>query len=351
MTKWRSSSYNTYVSTLPCLRADKNLYSVLSSTSSATCACPEIDSWLEHLQACASVGELYSSGKSSILSACVGRRRHDLTHNMSDVSGKEKALQQTYRTFIAGCHILHYHNVVDAYGHLSFRHPFNPNIFVMSRYIAPGNVSSSSDLIEYHVESAEPVDPKSAKGYSERCIHSECYKRFPSVNSVIHSHSEAVVPYGISGVPLRACYHMAGFLGNRTPIFEIADVYRPEDIQDSLVRNTHLGGALASHFSESDSADEPDHAVVLMRGHGFTVVGGGIEEAVLRAIYTQKNALIQTTALTTLSAHSGGSAQEIRYLSDKEAEAATDMTRWSASRPWKLWVREVEAANLYVNLG
>jgi ribulose-5-phosphate 4-epimerase/fuculose-1-phosphate aldolase len=69
----------------------------------------------------------------------------------------------------------------------------------MSRFIAPGTISSRTDLIEYWVDTAEPVDPNAGSGYSERCIHSEVLKRFPEVNSVIHSHSEAVLPYSISG--------------------------------------------------------------------------------------------------------------------------------------------------------
>ena len=93
-------------------------------------------------------------------------------------------------------------SVLDAYGHLSVRHPTKPEIFIMSRYIAPGTISSESDLIEYYVVNAEPVDPTATKGYSERCIHSEVYKRYPDIQSVVHSHSEAVVPYSISG---RSC--------------------------------------------------------------------------------------------------------------------------------------------------
>lgn len=89
--------------------------------------------------------------------------------------------------------------MLDAYGHLSVRHPLDPKKFIMSRYIAPGTISSRFDLIEYWVDNAEPVDPTSTKGYSERCIHSEVLKRFPDVHSVIHSHSEALVPYSISG--------------------------------------------------------------------------------------------------------------------------------------------------------
>ena len=261
---------------------------------------------------------------------------------------EEAVLKQLYRTFISGCHILHYHNIVDAYGHLSVRHPFKSGVFIMSRYIAPGTISSPADLIEYHVENAEPVDPSSAKGYSERCIHSEILKRYPGVNAVIHSHSEAVVPYSISGVPLKPCYHMAGFLGlgGQVPVWDIGDAFEASDVKDMLVRNTHLGGSLAKSFGPE--AQEPNHAVVLMRGHGLTVQGTSVEDVVLRAVYTQKNALIQTTALTTRAA--SNITEPVKYLSEEESKAATDMTRWSAQRPWKLWIREVEAANLYVNL-
>lgn len=89
--------------------------------------------------------------------------------------------------------------MLDAFGHLSVRHPKDHNKFIMSRAIAPALVSSRDDLIEYWVSNGEPVDPTSPEGFSERFIHSEILKRFPKVNSVVHSHSEAVVPYGISG--------------------------------------------------------------------------------------------------------------------------------------------------------
>ena len=229
----------------------------------------------------------------------------------------------------------------------------------MSRYIAPATISSERDLVEYYVDNAEPVDPNSPKGYSERCIHSEALKRFPEINAVIHSHSEAVVPYSISGVPMQPAFHMAGFLTTETPNFDIAKHYQSGDKHDMLVRNTHLGGALASYFSDSPESKNktPAHVVALMRGHGFTVIGPSIKDAVLRAVYTQQNARIQTTALLTRSAHfamsngmkvSGG-GEQVHYLSAQEAGDATEMTRWSVMRPWRLWLREIEASSLYVN--
>lgn len=89
--------------------------------------------------------------------------------------------------------------VVDAYGHLSARHPLKPDVFVMPRNMPPATVASQRDLVEYYVSDASPVDPTAPRGYLERCIHSEIYKKYPTINSVIHSHSHAVVPYTVSG--------------------------------------------------------------------------------------------------------------------------------------------------------
>lgn len=69
----------------------------------------------------------------------------------------------------------------------------------MPRNMAPANVSSSKDLVEYNVADAKSVDANAPRGYIERYIHSEIYKKYPAVNSVIHSHSNAVIPYTITG--------------------------------------------------------------------------------------------------------------------------------------------------------
>ncbi|KAI9815144.1 MAG: hypothetical protein M1827_002987 [Pycnora praestabilis] len=268
---------------------------------------------------------------------------------------------QLYRTFITASHILHHHGVLDAFGHISVRHPQKPNVFIMSQFIAPALIASPNDLIEYYVDDASPVDPSAGKGYSERCIHSEVLKRYPNMNSVIHSHSEAILPYAISGVPLRPCYHMAGFLGHKVPIYDIAKWYQEDDRRDMLVSNTRLGAALADHFMSSKGASssghlEPEHTVVLMRGHGLTVVGASIQQAVSRAIYTQKNAIVQTTSLSLRNAFAGQttdeglSGQGIQFLGEDEATDSRQMNDNTVGRPWGLWVREVESQKLYVNL-
>jgi hypothetical protein len=124
--------------------------------------------------------------------------------------------QQFYANCLLGSHILHYHgypqlyssvgrktddmaSILDAYGHLSFRHPAKPDVFVMPRNMAPASITSVQDLLDYKVSDASATDPNPPRGYIERYIHSEIYKRFPDVNSVIHSHASDVVPYTISG--------------------------------------------------------------------------------------------------------------------------------------------------------
>lgn len=269
-----------------------------------------------------------------------------------DSAAQHTTMQALHRKFITGCHILHLHGVLDAYGHLSARHPFRPDVFIMSRSMAPGTVSSPDDLIEYWVENAEPVATSAAKGFAERHIHSEIYRQHPGVHAAVHSHAEAVVPYTIVDVPLRPCYHMAGFLGLGgglgPPVWDAADFVAEDDVHDMLVRDKGLGSRLAQCFDDGS-------AVALMRGHGFTAVAGRVEEAVLRAVYTQKNAAIQTAALAIHGAHAGGDGggtaapRPARYLNGREAVDCTEMTRWSAERPWRLWAREVEACGLYVN--
>ncbi|KXH55568.1 class II Aldolase and Adducin domain-containing protein [Colletotrichum salicis] len=251
-------------------------------------------------------------------------------------------LRKLFSKLIDGSHILHFHQVVDAYGHLSFRYPLDPDIFVMSRNVAPAQVSDIGDLVAYRVGDAEPHDAESPPGFAERRIHSEIYKRHPKINAVVHSHSEAVVPYTISGVPLRAVSHMCGFLGAKgLPVFDTADHMEDGDVHDLLVRSENMGAHLAKQFDDGNN-------VALMRGHGFTVVAGAIELAVMRAVYTQKNASIQTTALMLQGVT--GIAGGVKSLSHEECMASDKTAQWSLMRPWNLWVQEIECNEVYKKL-
>jgi ribulose-5-phosphate 4-epimerase/fuculose-1-phosphate aldolase len=126
-------------------------------------------------------------------------------------------LEDLFSGLVTASHILHHHGVFDAYGHISVRSPDNAKTFYMPRNMPPALVSAPDDIIEYTVDSAAEVEKTNVKpGYLERHIHSEIYKKFPHVNSVVHSHAAEVLPYCVSGVPLRNTIHMAGFLGKFT---------------------------------------------------------------------------------------------------------------------------------------
>jgi len=137
---------------------------------------------------------------------------------------------------------------------------------------------------------------------------------------------------------------MAGFLGaGGAAVFDIAEHRDPSQGADMLVRSQQTGAALAETFDN-------DNYVTLMRGHGFTVVADSIEVAVMWATYTQKNAVIQTTAGTLQALYGGaGPSVGLSYLSREEASIAREMTKRTVQRPWQLWVREIESCGLYVN--
>ncbi|KAF2812360.1 arad-like aldolase/epimerase [Mytilinidion resinicola] len=261
-------------------------------------------------------------------------------------------LPSILRDLITANHILHHASIVDGYGHISIRHPAQPSVYIMAGYLAPAIVSTAEDMIEYHIADGAPVDPNAKKGYSERYIHGEIFKRFPGVHCVIHSHSEAVIPFMVAGVPLRPAFHMAGFLGESVPTFDITPLYTPTSQRDMLVNSVPLGAALASHFAApaapADSA-LPDNLVVLMRHHGFTTCGESIQDAVFRAIYTHKNAAILSSAATLRAAH-GLEAGGLDYLSEQETEGCRRMNEATADKAWRGWVEEVRAVSLYRNV-
>ena len=263
----------------------------------------------------------------------------------SQIPSEPPGFQNLARHFVDGCHVLHHHGILDAYGHLSFRHAAHADIFYMSRAVAPALVSSKKDIIAYWVADGEPLEPTSSKGFVERLIHSEIYKRHPGVQAVVHSHSESVIPYTISSVPLVACYHMAGFLGSRgVTNFDVGRHVGSGQSADLLVRTPTVASSLAACF-DNDSAN-----VVLMRGHGFTTVATSIEMAVLRAIYTQKNAAIQTASLgLSTSQRLQNLPADLGFLNERECLVADEMTAKTVRRPWELWVEEVRWHGLYKN--
>ncbi|KAK0666492.1 class II aldolase/adducin N-terminal, partial [Cercophora samala] len=224
----------------------------------------------------------------------------------------ERQLDQLQHDFISALHILHYHHVLDAYGHLSVRNPLMRDIFIMSRNMAPALVSSANDLITLTIDGAKPTDTSNQNRlFSERFIHSEIYKQYPGVNAIVHSHCQAVLPFTINRVRLRPCIHLAGFLRHEgCPVFDtrnhegmrLGPSHSDNPADDGsgssglLVKDEFLGRKLAYKFIDTKTT------VVLMRGHGFTTVASSLQNVVFRAIYTAQNAVVQKEAITMQNA-------------------------------------------------
>jgi HCOMODA/2-hydroxy-3-carboxy-muconic semialdehyde decarboxylase len=168
-------------------------------------------------------------------------------------------------------HILYQQRVVDGFGHVSVRHPEKPNRYLISRSLAPALVTAD-DIVELNLDST-PAMEGTPKSYLERFIHGEIYRARPDVTAVVHSHSAAVIPFGVvPGASLKPISHMGGFIGEGAPVFEIRDAGGPAT--DMLVKTPELGAALANSLGL--------YPMVLMRGHGATMVGLSIRQAVYR---------------------------------------------------------------------
>ena len=222
---------------------------------------------------------------------------------------------------VAANRILSDHGVLDAYGHISARDPANPGYYWISRSMAPALVTAA-DVLTYDLEST-PLDANGATSYLERFIHGAIYKARPDVQSVVHAHTPAVIPFGVSSVPLRAVFHMGAFLGtDGIPVFEIREAGGPAT--DLLVSSNALGDALARTLGSAN--------VALMRGHGMVAVAGSIPEAVFRAYYTAQDAQLEADALRMGS---------VKFLTAGEARHATQTQANLVARSWDLWKRAV----------
>lgn len=218
-------------------------------------------------------------------------------------------------------HILAMTGVVDAYGHVSVRSQRNPNHFFLARHFPPATISRA-DVTEYDFDS-KAVDGNDANGYSERFIHGEIYRARPDVMAVVHCHPIDVIAFADTEVPLRPMFHMAGFIGDPPPIF---DIRAAAGMTDMLIKNPELGKALAKTLANRD--------VVLLRGHGAVVVANSLHVVTGRAYFLVENAKLQERAMQL-----GGG--KFAYLDPEEARKAT--TQDGYERAWTLWKAQASA--------
>jgi HCOMODA/2-hydroxy-3-carboxy-muconic semialdehyde decarboxylase len=218
---------------------------------------------------------------------------------------------------VAAYRILAAQGVIDAYGHVSLRSPRDPNRYYLARSLAPERVQVE-DLIEYDLDS-QPLNAEGRESVLERFIHGEIYRARPEVVCVVHNHSPSVVPFSVTDVPLKPLYHMAAFIGEGLPNFEIREVRRGTDL---LIRDAVLGKALAGTLGKKPGA--------LMRGHGSVTVGENLPRAVGRSIYLEISARMQMQAMAI-----AGPGGKITWFDEAEVRAC--VPRQDYVRAWPLW--------------
>jgi ribulose-5-phosphate 4-epimerase/fuculose-1-phosphate aldolase len=230
-------------------------------------------------------------------------------------------LLQLRRDLAAAYRIVANEGILDAFGHISMRHPDNPKRYFLSRSRAPALVEPD-DIQEYDLDS-NPTVQSPLRPYMERVVHGEIFKARPDVKAVCHHHAPSIMPFVIAGVPLVPVFHLGAAMGRSAPFWDSRDEFGDTNL---LVAKPEEGASLARALGKA--------SVVLMRRHGATVVAGGLQELVFRTIYSAKNAEHQ------LAAHVLGN---VSPLTPGEADMASglNLAPGPLARAYEYWERRL----------
>ena len=219
------------------------------------------------------------------------------------------------RDLVVANRILAHEDIVDAYGHVSIRHPRDATRYLLARSLSPELVERD-DIMEFQLDGT-PVGGDSRQPYLERFIHGAIYEARPDVHAVVHAHAEAVLPFTITTTPLRAVIHSGSFMGFHVPVWDIRDNFGDTNL---LVANMAQGRDLASCLA--------DNSVALMRGHGFAAAARSLIEVVRMSVYVPRNA-------RALLAASG--LGDVKALSRGEIDARAAGYKPNSPETWRAW--------------
>jgi len=233
-----------------------------------------------------------------------------------------KNLQPQIEELVTANRILAHEDIVDAFGHISCRHPFRDDRFLLSRARAPHCIEAG-DIMEFTL-AGDAVEPAGRGSYIERYIHAAIYKLRPDVRSVIHSHSSSTIPFGVCATPIRPMLHNCAVIGNEVRIWDSQSKFGDTDL---LISSMEMAEDLASFLAEDPA--------VLMRGHGSVVVGVSVRQAVFAAIKLETSADLQTRAsqLGKITFLPRGEVD----LVNRAFEAIGDKPLAGVDRAWEYW--------------
>jgi ribulose-5-phosphate 4-epimerase/fuculose-1-phosphate aldolase len=234
-----------------------------------------------------------------------------------------KTANEAIEMLVMANRILSNEGVFDYLGHAAVRNPENPRTFFIARAIAPETVTKA-DILEVDLD-GNVVTKSTMKPYSERIIHAAIFKARPDVNATIHAHPIPIIVFSISDVPLKTVAHFASRFYEGIPVYDEYDFKSP-GATGMLVTTKEEGDRVARCLGKSKG--------MLMRGHGFNVVGSSIPDMVMGAINLRDNALVQLSALQM---------GKVKYLTYEEGrQSAQALT--ATDRGWNYWVARVKKA-------
>jgi ribulose-5-phosphate 4-epimerase/fuculose-1-phosphate aldolase len=249
---------------------------------------------------------------------------------MNEISS---SIAHVVRDLVVANRILAREDVVDAYGHVSVRHPDNPRRFLLATSIAPEMVEPEH-VIEFNLD-CTPVHQDTRPLYHERFIHGGIYEARPDVQAVVHAHSEDVLPFSISATALRPVIHSGSFMGPRIPVWDIADRFGPNT--NMLVTDMEQARDLARCLGAESLA--------LMRGHGFAAAARSLIEVVRLSVYTPRNARVQLNALSL-----GGDVTPLHDGEIAARNAGYKPFSLETRRAWRYWAHKAGCAHLIDDL-
>jgi ribulose-5-phosphate 4-epimerase/fuculose-1-phosphate aldolase len=109
--------------------------------------------------------------------------------------------------------------VVDAYGHVSVRHPNDPNRFLIVRPLAP-ELLRPEDIVELD------LDGRRCGGRPQPLSRALRSCGDPGGAAVVHAHAEDTLPFGVvQGTKLRPVPISGSFIGAEVPVWDIAEKF------------------------------------------------------------------------------------------------------------------------------
>ena len=224
-------------------------------------------------------------------------------------------LERVLADLVIANRILAHEGIVDAYGHVSVRHPRDPKRYLLARSLSPEMVQQT-DIMEFDLDGT-PVGGDARQPYLERFIHGAVYETRPEVVAVVHAHAEDVLPFGITAAPLRPVIHSGSFMGAEVPVWDIRERFGDTNL---LVTNMPQGRDLAARLAANN--------VALMRGHGFVAAARSLIEVVRMSVYVPRNARVQLAAMRL---------GDVKPLSRGEIEARNAGYKPHSPETWRAW--------------